>query len=198
MISYLISLTLLAGAVMLLRAIFKKNVSSKVIYALWLAVVLRLCLPFDFILLDIPSLGKLDNVTMGTIQLQTAEESTPVLAETSPEYATPVQTGNTVPAPAPVIPDTPSVDTPHGDAVISPETIAGESTPSPAPSVPTPEVSTESVPEGRSISVGRILDLVWFGGAAAVFTVFARKHNIRHNVIHIYRNNVACIGNRNL
>lgn len=65
MIGYVLSLTLLAAAVMLVRAVFRKNISSKIIYAMWLAVVLRLCLPFDIILLDLPQFDVLENITAG-------------------------------------------------------------------------------------------------------------------------------------
>ena len=48
---YFVTLSLLILAVLGVRAVFRKTVSPRLIYALWIAVVLRLCLPvslFDF------------------------------------------------------------------------------------------------------------------------------------------------------
>lgn len=45
MIEYLLSLSLLIVAVLIIRAVFRKTVSPRVIYALWLVVVIRMVIP---------------------------------------------------------------------------------------------------------------------------------------------------------
>ncbi len=57
MLTYIISLTILTLAVIVLRWAFKKNVSARLTYAIWLAVVLRLCLPFDLVQVDMPTMS---------------------------------------------------------------------------------------------------------------------------------------------
>ncbi len=56
MIENIIITSLFIAAVILIRAIFRKKVSSRIIYALWLAVLLKLCLPFSFITIDLPDI----------------------------------------------------------------------------------------------------------------------------------------------
>ena len=47
MLQYIISISVLIGAVLLVRAFFKKSVPQRLIYALWLVVLVRICLPFS-------------------------------------------------------------------------------------------------------------------------------------------------------
>ncbi|MBE6632297.1 MAG: hypothetical protein E7623_06310 [Ruminococcaceae bacterium] len=54
MIRHVITLTLLIFAVLLIRAIFRKKVSSRLIYALWIAVLIKLCIPFSLYEIEIP------------------------------------------------------------------------------------------------------------------------------------------------
>ncbi len=86
MLTYILSLTLLTGAVIVLRAIFKKKVPARLTYAIWLAVVLRLCIPFDFIQVDMPvgSFG-IDSVTQNfdsfisdTVDVSEGDEDAPL------------------------------------------------------------------------------------------------------------------------
>ncbi len=55
MLTYILSLTLLTAGVIAIRALFKNKVPARLTYAIWLAVVLRLCIPFDLIQLDVPA-----------------------------------------------------------------------------------------------------------------------------------------------
>ncbi len=54
MAEYLITLSLLIAAVLLIRGIFRKSISPRVRYALWLVVVIRLCLPFSLFEVEVP------------------------------------------------------------------------------------------------------------------------------------------------
>ena len=53
MAEYLISLSLLITVVLLIRAIFRKSISPRVMYALWLVVVFRMCLPVSLFEVDV-------------------------------------------------------------------------------------------------------------------------------------------------
>jgi len=73
MTTYLISLSLLICAVLLIRRIFRKTVSPRAIYALWLAVVLRMCLPITVFevavqMPDFPQYGKTEQQQETIIQ----------------------------------------------------------------------------------------------------------------------------------
>ena len=52
--TYIVSLTALCAAVILIRGIFRKRVPAMLSYVLWIAVVLRLFLPIDLIKIDVP------------------------------------------------------------------------------------------------------------------------------------------------
>ena len=54
MLEYIFSLSLLIVAAILIRGICKKRVSGKLVYALWLAVILRLIVPVNLISIDMP------------------------------------------------------------------------------------------------------------------------------------------------
>ena len=53
MLEYLLSLSLLIVVVLLIRGIFRKTVSPRAIYALWLVVVLRMLLPITLFEVDV-------------------------------------------------------------------------------------------------------------------------------------------------
>ena len=53
MAEYIISLSLLICVVLLIRAIFRKSVSPRVIYGLWLVVAIRLLLPVTLFQVDV-------------------------------------------------------------------------------------------------------------------------------------------------
>jgi len=54
MILHLITLTLLIAVVLLIRALFGKRIPARMMYALWLAVLIKLCLPFSIATVDLP------------------------------------------------------------------------------------------------------------------------------------------------
>ena len=53
MTRYLIVLSLLTAAVIAVRAIFKKHLSARLVYALWLVVLIKMCLPFSVFELEL-------------------------------------------------------------------------------------------------------------------------------------------------
>ena len=53
MTGHLISLSALTAAVILLRAVFRRTVSPRVIYALWLAVVIRMVIPVSLFSVEV-------------------------------------------------------------------------------------------------------------------------------------------------
>ena len=53
MIEYLLSLSLLIAVVLLIRAVFRKTVSPRVTYALWLLVVIRMMVPVTLFEADV-------------------------------------------------------------------------------------------------------------------------------------------------
>ncbi|MBQ8207373.1 MAG: hypothetical protein IJZ89_01405 [Clostridia bacterium] len=56
--THIITLSLLIIAVIVIRALFRGSVSPKMIYALWLVVLLKLCMPFSIFDMEMPELSK--------------------------------------------------------------------------------------------------------------------------------------------
>ena len=79
MIGYIISLSILTLAVIVLRGAFKGSVSARLTYAIWLAVVLRLCLPVSLVQVDMPylSLDRLESYFAQEIVLENGAEESP-------------------------------------------------------------------------------------------------------------------------
>ena len=47
MLHYLVTVSALVASILLVRAIFKKSVPQRLIYALWLVVLVRICMPLS-------------------------------------------------------------------------------------------------------------------------------------------------------
>ncbi len=75
MLEYLFSLSLLIFAVIIIRALCKKRVSAKLVYAMWLAVIIRLIIPVNLINLDLP-FPEVSEI--GTAILERIDEGTPM------------------------------------------------------------------------------------------------------------------------
>ncbi len=56
MLHYVITLSVLILVVILIRAIFRKKIPPAVVYAMWLAVVIRMCIPMPLLKMDLPVL----------------------------------------------------------------------------------------------------------------------------------------------
>ncbi len=78
MLEYLFSLSLLIFAVIIIRALCKKRVSGKLVYALWLAVIIRLVIPVNLISLDLPfpEVSELGTAILERIEPGTLKEDT--------------------------------------------------------------------------------------------------------------------------
>ena len=53
MAEYLVTLSLLIMILLVVRGLFRKSISPTVMYALWLVVVVRLCLPFSLFQVEV-------------------------------------------------------------------------------------------------------------------------------------------------
>ena len=56
MLENIIALSLLALSVILIRAIFRKKIPARITYFLWVIVLIKLCIPFGFIAIDLPEM----------------------------------------------------------------------------------------------------------------------------------------------
>ncbi len=54
MLQYIVSLSVLILAVILVRALFRKKVPPMIIYAMWLVVVVRMCIPTTLLSINVP------------------------------------------------------------------------------------------------------------------------------------------------
>ncbi len=150
MTAYLISLSLLICAVLLIRGIFRKTVSPRAIYALWLVVVLRMCLPITLFELnvqipDFPQYEKTEQ--QQEIVIQPAETAEREVVETI--VREPVQS---------LVPTTKE-----------PEIIMSREVPV--------EVTQE---EKISVDVGRIFMSIWLTGSAVMAVWFSITGGIYH------------------
>lgn len=173
MINYLITLSALTAAVILLRGIFRKKISQRIIYAMWLLVVLRMCLPFTLFHYELPE----KNIP-GPIVSETTED-TSVFSPT-PEATTP----NGI---------TTSATDPQGTVVSPPVTSPSPSKPAVSAPIKDTEVFTREimVEEKDDINVSRILSaiwitvsiivFVWYAATYTVFTVKLRRERVFHS-----------------
>ncbi|MBE6586793.1 MAG: hypothetical protein E7647_00085 [Ruminococcaceae bacterium] len=159
LIEYLISFSLLIAAVILIRAIFRKKVSGKLIYALWLAVIIRLCIPINLISLNlpIPQLSEIDTLLFESSGKE-PEESVP----TPPVLES--------------VPVVPSADT--GVPVLPSEQVEN------AGSVPTaPAEKTDEAPANASpryeLSPEELIAIAWLCGSFLTLLGFAIPFGIK-------------------
>lgn len=119
MIAYIVTLSLLILTIILVRVVFRKKASARVVYALWLAVAVRLCLPMSFISVDLPKIPVLDgigvveestkqhgedpSVLQGDWQTDKAAEENPVPDGDSDKYPV-VEDSVAVEEPLPIVP----------------------------------------------------------------------------------------------
>lgn len=81
MIEYLLSLSILIAAVILIRAVFRKTVSLRAIYALWLVVVIRMLLPITLFEVALP----LPKYAQAPLPEQTELSEKPEIAPSVPQ-----------------------------------------------------------------------------------------------------------------
>ena len=178
MLEYLLSLSLLIVVVLLIRGIFRKTVSPRAIYALWLVVVLRMLLPITLFEVDVtlPEFMQRQQIVQEEQSEQVPEDSeiSADMQEQAP-VSTPMQTAPTIPSQSTsqTTPEYPTVITPITPTTPVTPTVPADTTPVTPDSqetiqneVITPDETVSEVPEEPvSVNWKRIADLVWFCGA---------------------------------
>ena len=144
MLRDILTLSALILAVLLVRAIFKNSVPKRMIYCLWLVVLLKLCLPGT--LFSLPVLPAAE----GTAPVQTVQ-TTPV-----------VSTASTIPAPS----TTTVQPTAPVQTTTQPEQTATQPETKPETQPMTPAVQETAKPAAKPLTTARILQIVWFSGSA--------------------------------
>ena len=179
MAEYLVTLSLLILIVLLVRGLFRKSISPTVMYALWLVVVFRLCLPFPLfrVEMDLPAWQEM--IYQGQHGQQGAADP-----GIDPDSITPPVTDT------PSVPDTPSVIIPTTPSVPSyPSVPTVPSVPenpvvpdvNPTPDVPDDPVIPEEPPVPPTpIDWMRVAVTVWIAGSAVLALWFAVTGIVYH------------------
>ena len=144
MLRDILTLSALILAVLLVRAAFKNRVPKRMIYCLWLVVLLKLCLPGT--LFSLPVLPAAE----GTAPVQTVQ-TTPV-----------VSTASTIPAPS----TTTVQPTAPVQTTTQPEQTATQPETKPETQPMTPAVQEPERPAAKPLTAAQILKIVWFSGSA--------------------------------
>ncbi len=172
MIEYILSLSLLICVVLLIRGIFRKTVSPRVIYALWLAVVLRMFMPIALfeVGVTLPEFLQSRQTEQFVQEDKTTDNVQEQISTTIP--TNPVENPSYTPdyptVTTPIVPSTPAVP-------ITPDTEANKVV---VPEEPIDDITREPV----LVNWNRILDLIWFSGAviAAVWVLFTAVSYNKH------------------
>ncbi len=163
MLHYLLSLTLLTAAVLLLRACFRRHVPARLIYAMWLVVLVRILLPISMFSIALPAWDyaaeSSEAVLTDGIITDTADTVLPSV----------LQKEETVPSPVPGSEDVPPPDdlpsTPIGETI--------PSAPTPIITEPTPPPADDPTDRVQKIDIPSLLYTVWFCGSVVVGIWFA-------------------------
>ena len=137
MLREVLTVSALIVVLLLVRAAFKNRVPKRMIYCLWLVVLLKLCLP----------------VTLFSLPLLPAEEVT--LPAQTVQTTPVVSTASTVPAPS-----TTAVQPAMPTQTASQPEMKTQRQPA------TPAVHQPAKPAAKPITTVQILRIVWFGGSA--------------------------------
>ena len=170
MTEYIISLTLLIAAVVLIRTVFRKKIAPRMMYALWLVVLVRMLLPFPLFRVTLP---------------ETVAKPTPIdPIEPIIEDTTPVPNGFT--SDFVVQEQTETVqNVGYSDTFVPHESVVEPSGTTPSEIVVEPETeasdevfigTVDTIPKVTEptslLSVNNVLNIVWAVGAAVVFLWF--------------------------
>jgi len=147
MFTYLLSVSFLICSVLLIRGIFRKSVSPRVIYALWLVVIVRIAIPISFFKIDYtlpyyPSESDIEQIEQNE-QLKDKDKFTAdvhIQSPTTSDIQTPIQ---------------------HPDT-ISPDNFTETTQKRPENEIN--DTNIEEYPE--MIDWKRIAGLIWFGGSS--------------------------------
>ena len=200
MTRYLIVLSLLTAAVIAVRAIFKKHLSARLVYALWLVVLIKMCLPLSVfeLELDLPEGMSFLSSEQGNEQASKPDINMPDTPNTdTPDVTLPNQGGTLVDPNGPTEPQNPEINTDPDVGGKVPSVPEGSDTPAepdtpelPTPSLPqipqepqapsTPQTPPQSeivnkpAPQIKSekLSTGAIIGIVWGVGAVALASWF--------------------------
>ena len=150
MLKEVLTVSALIAVVLLVRAIFKNRVPKRMIYCLWLVVLLKLCLPGT--LFSLPVLPA-EEVTapVNTIQITQVEEATLPAVSNAPTVQAPSTPGvqSTIPT----------------QTVTQPEqTVTQPQEPVAKPAVPAAQEPER--PTAKPLTAAQILKIVWFSGSA--------------------------------
>ena len=147
MLRDILTLSALIVAVLLVRAAFKSRVPKRMIYCLWLVVLLKLCLPGT--LFSLPLLpAEEGTAAVNAIQTTQVEEEALPAASTAPAAPAPATTTVQPTAPA--------------QTAAQPEQLAAQ------PQEPVAKSAAQE-PEksaAKPLTTAQILKIVWFGGSA--------------------------------
>ena len=179
MAEYLVTLSLLIIIVLLVRGFFRKSISPTVMYALWLVVVLRLCLPFPLFRVEMDLPAWQETIPQEQPGQQGAADPgidpdtiTPPVADTPSVPDTP----SVIIPTTPVIPSVPSV--PTVPAVPENPTVPGVN---PTPGVPDDPVVPEEPPVPPTpIDWMRVAVTVWISGSAVLAVWFVITGIVYH------------------
>ncbi len=186
MAEYLVTLSLLIMILLVVRGLFRKSISPTVMYALWLVVVVRLCLPFSLfqVEVDLPAWQE-------TIPQEQQGHQGAADPGIDPDAITPPTSG------APSMPDTPSVIIPTTPSLPSvptvpaiPEnpTVPGEDSLPDIPHIPDVPVTPEVPPAPPApIDWMRVAVTVWIAGSAVLALWFAITGIVYHGRLITHR-----------
>ena len=144
MLRDILTVSALIVVVLLVRTVFKNRVPKRMIYCLWLVVLLKLRLPGTLFSLPVFPAAE------GTAPVQTVQ-TTPV-----------VSTASTIPAPSTttVQPAAPVQTTTQPEQTVTQPETKPETQPM------TPAVQETAKPAAKPLTTARILQIVWFSGSA--------------------------------
>ena len=226
MTRYLIVLSLLTAAVIAVRAIFKKRLSARLVYALWLVVLIKMCLPFSVfeLELDLPEGMSFLSSEQGNEQASKPDINMPDTPNTdTPDVTLPNQGGTLVDPNGPTEPQNPEINTDPDVGGKVPSVPEGSDNPAepntpefPTPSLPqipqepqapsTPQTPPQSeivnkpAPQIKSekLSTGAIIGIVWGVGAVALAGWFAITAFTYFSKVKKGRTLVKAIGNHSI
>ena len=146
----ILSLSALILAVLLVRAIFKNRVPKRMLYCLWLVVLLKLCLPGTLFSLPVLPAEEV-TVPVNTIQIKQVEEATLPAVSNAPTVQAPSTPGvqSTIPTQTSAQPE---------------QTVKQPQEPVAKPAVPAAQEPER--PAAKPLTAAQILKIVWFSGSA--------------------------------
>ncbi len=212
MLQYIVSLSVLILAVILVRALFRKKVPPMIIYAMWLVVVVRMCIPTTLLSVDIPDFMRDDAAEVATGAIET-EEPEPVVDPDLPHVSVPDgswgasdgtgESSTTAPYIPPVQSTEPDTDgyqgtvDEEGTGVVPPQSGTDEIPPHSGTvvDVPPEETPVTDIPsgDGKELDIERLALFVWIAGSvvmtvisvvsSVIFVLRARKDRERIHTV---------------